>query len=80
MERKARKDFLIRIELFKPLIDEELNLVSELFEIQSCKRGNYLFKENTHRQSLFLIFEKGGSNEENFPQHFTFFIRTHYKC
>ncbi len=57
MERKEIHSFIQKIELFKGLNDDELNTVSEAIETIKIKEGDYLFRENTRREKIFLIQE-----------------------
>jgi len=49
--------FIKKIELFKSFSEEELDLVMQVIEGDFLEAGSYLFKENTHRKNLFIIYE-----------------------
>lgn len=55
MEIKEMMEFLSKIELFKGLNDEELQIVANNIEIKEYKEKEYLFKENNERERIFII-------------------------
>lgn len=57
MESEVLYNFLKEIELFKDLTDEELRLLMEITEVIKVNKGEYIYKENTPRENLFMIFE-----------------------
>lgn len=52
---KAMKEFMREVNLFEKLDDGELALICKLFEKESFKKGEYLFRENTPREAIFVI-------------------------
>jgi aspartate ammonia-lyase len=54
-KRETKTAFLKRIELFKSLTDQELDLIISLIEIQSYPANVFLFKENTPRNIMYII-------------------------
>ena len=55
MEIKEMMEFLSKIELFKGLNDEELQIVANNIEIKEYKEKEYIFKENNERERIFII-------------------------
>lgn len=47
--------FMKNIELFKDLSNEELNLLVDITNVKKVVRGEFIYKENTPRENLFLI-------------------------
>lgn len=57
MEKESLKQFLMKIELFKELNDEECKLISANIEEKNYKLGESVFVEHNERKNLYLIFE-----------------------
>lgn len=57
MKSELMDAFLQEIELFKDLTEQERSLLVEHTEVMNLKAGDYLFKENTPRTKLFMIYK-----------------------
>ncbi|MBI9033237.1 MAG: aspartate ammonia-lyase [Bacteroidales bacterium] len=55
MDKNQLKDFLKRIELFRGLDELEIDTLAGKLKHASYKKGEFLFKENTPRERIFLI-------------------------
>jgi len=55
MNRQTIKEFIARVELFKDLGDDELDLIITSIEIKEFKSGTLLFEENSPRRFLYII-------------------------
>lgn len=56
MEKSEIFNFIKKIELFESLSEIEINIIAEKFEIKEFKKGDILFKENTERREIYLIY------------------------
>ncbi len=56
MDAKTVTEFIKKLSLFEELTDAELELVSAQFEVQQSKAGDYLFRHNDPRKSLYLVY------------------------
>lgn len=56
MEKKDIFNFIKDVELFSSLSDNEINILTEKFEIKEFQKGEILFKENTERRQIFIIY------------------------
>jgi aspartate ammonia-lyase len=50
------REFLSQIQLFSGLSDTELSIFSGAFHVKNYKTGDHLFKQNTNREAIFVIF------------------------
>lgn len=57
MTKDAITGFLKKIELFRELTDDELNLLADKFEIKSFPKNTIIFAEDTTRKNLYLLYE-----------------------
>ncbi len=57
MDKKVISDFLSKVELFKDLSKDEIELISEHAECKSFESGHNIFKENNPRKCLYIIYE-----------------------
>jgi aspartate ammonia-lyase len=57
METTIAKEFIRKIELFKGLQDDELNVLVENFKTRIYETGMLLFSENNPRKEFFIIQE-----------------------
>jgi len=57
MDINIVKEFLKKIVLFKELNETELELVTNIIEVKTYEKGDFLFNENNTRKNLFIIFE-----------------------
>ncbi len=57
MDKIQLKDFLKRIELFRGLDELEIDTLAGKLKHVSYKKGEFLFKENTPREKIFIIEE-----------------------
>ncbi len=57
MDKKIILDFIKNVELFKNLEKVEIEKLIGFIKIENIAKGNYLFKQNTPRENLFMIFE-----------------------
>jgi aspartate ammonia-lyase len=57
MENKIIINFLKNVEIFKNLDPKELNIIVDFVESDKIKKGDYLFKQNNSRESMYMIFE-----------------------
>ena len=57
MDVKQISAFLKKVELFKDLVDSEIQLLAENFELQNFAQGTLLFVENTPRKNLYIIID-----------------------
>jgi aspartate ammonia-lyase len=57
MKLENMDKFLQKIELFKDLTDAERKVLIDHVDIININKGEYLFKQNTPRQRLFVIFK-----------------------
>jgi len=56
MELNNIKGFIKKVSLFEELNNRELDLVSSQFEVKEFKRGDYLYKTNNERETLFVVY------------------------
>ncbi len=56
MKKKEILNFFKKVELFNALNDQEIEKLSDKFEIKKFKKGEILFKENIERKNIFIIF------------------------
>ncbi len=56
MDKMAVLSFLKEISLFKGLDDNEYNVLNDSLEEKSLNAGDFLFRENTPRSDIFIIF------------------------
>ena len=49
-------EFLKNVELFRSFSDTELQTIEGLIERSDYIADSFLFKENTHRHNLFIIY------------------------
>ncbi|ROL62504.1 aspartate ammonia-lyase, partial [Bacteroidetes/Chlorobi group bacterium ChocPot_Mid] len=57
MDKKIITEFLKNVELFKNLEEKEIDKISNFVKVENVKKGNYLFKQNTSRENMFMIFD-----------------------
>lgn len=57
MKKAELERFLHEVELFQDLEKEELLSLIDNIKINNLKRGDILFKENTERTSLYIIYD-----------------------
>ncbi len=57
MNTNIISEFLKKIELFHDLEDEERLLIAEQMSMDAYEPDSYLFKENTHRTAVHIIYE-----------------------
>jgi aspartate ammonia-lyase len=57
MDVKQISAFLKRVELFKDLVDSEIEQLALNFEQQTFSQGSLLFVENTPRKNLYIIID-----------------------
>lgn len=57
MKTNIISEFLKKIELFHDLEDEERLLIAEQMSMDAYEPDSYLFKENTHRMAVHIIYE-----------------------
>jgi aspartate ammonia-lyase len=57
MEKEQLIEFIKKIELFKDLTDEELNLVASSLEEKVYDKEELLFRENNPRKDVYLIYD-----------------------
>lgn len=57
MKTNIISEFLKKIELFHDLEDEERLLIAEQMSMDAYEPDSYLFKENTHRTAVHIIYE-----------------------
>jgi len=57
MDLIQTKSFLAEVDLFKTLSDNEIELLAELVVEKDIKKGQFLFKEQSVRDSVFIILE-----------------------
>lgn len=57
MDVKQISSFLKKVELFKDLIESEIELIAESCELQHFGQGSLLFVENTPRKNLYIIID-----------------------
>ncbi len=56
MNKREIKDFIRTIELFRGLSDEELDIICEEVKSQQYREGEFLFRENDPRESIYIIY------------------------
>jgi CRP-like cAMP-binding protein len=56
MDFKEILDFISHIEFFNELDEKELKELSDKMIVQNYTSGQYLFKENKNRESVFIIY------------------------
>lgn len=56
MDSEQIGSFIKHIELFKALDEDDLHEIAKLMKQRKVKAGTYLFKENTPRKNLFIIY------------------------
>ena len=49
-------EFIRDIQLFSELSESELSIFSGAFQVKTYKKGTHLFKQNTNRESVYVIF------------------------
>ena len=49
-------EFIREIQLFSELSESELSIFSGAFQVRTYKKGEHLFKQNTNRESVYVIF------------------------
>ena len=57
MEKKVIENFLKEVELFKNLNNNEVNKLASSIEVIELKSGEYLFKQNTPRTKIYIIYK-----------------------
>jgi len=57
MKKETIIDYFDTINLFHDLIPEEKSVLADQVEVRTCAPNEFLFKENTPRKALYLVFE-----------------------
>src|SRR5690606_6579443 len=57
MDENIIKEFLKRIELFKGLSENKLDVITQKIEVENHKTGAMIFNENNIRQNLYIIYD-----------------------
>ncbi len=57
MEENIIKDFLKEVEVFKELNNKEIQELMKIVEVINLSTGDYLFKQNTSRKNMYIIFK-----------------------
>ncbi|MFH1049404.1 MAG: aspartate ammonia-lyase [bacterium] len=57
MDKKIIAEFLKNVELFKNLENAEINKLVGFVKVENVVKGSYLFKQNTPRENVYLIYE-----------------------
>ena len=56
MNKNEIKNFLKEVSLFKNLDEHELELIVEKVNIKELKKGKFIFKENSLRDAIYIVY------------------------
>ncbi|MFH2094100.1 MAG: aspartate ammonia-lyase [Bacteroidota bacterium] len=57
MDPITLKDFLKKIDLFRGLNEDEINVTAEKISTLELNAGDFLFRENTAREGIYFVYE-----------------------
>lgn len=57
MDKNIIREFLKRIELFKDLSEQKLDIITDKIKVENHKTGTMIFNENNIRQNLYIIYD-----------------------